>query len=102
MVLTLPAPTRGISRENAAVLQGLLVVSVLMSESADEEQILHLASTSLSSVARCELGGFFCLAENKWKVSSSGLQASPRLRAVMERQLEALVPKGGPLVLADS
>jgi DNA-binding PucR family transcriptional regulator len=99
MVVTLSAPTRGISRENAAVLQGLLVVSVLMSESADEEQILYLASTSLSSVARCRLAGFFCLATKKWKVSSSRLQDAPRLRGVLERQLEALVPKGGPLVL---
>jgi sugar diacid utilization regulator len=53
-------------------------------------------------LARCELGGFFCLAEKKWKVSSSRLRDCPRFRAVIERQLEALVPAGGALVLADS
>ena len=102
MVLALSAPTSGISREGAAALQGLLVVSVLMCESASEEQVLHLANSSVSSLARCQVGGFYCLATKTWKVSSPVLHNAPRLRAVIEDHLQGLVPAGGPLVLPDS
>jgi len=102
MVLALSTQSRGISREGAAALQGLLVVSVLMCESASEEQILHLAGSSLSSIARCQLGGFFCLDKNDWKVVSPALHHRSRLRGVIEGQLHGLVPAGGLLALPDS
>jgi hypothetical protein len=89
------------SRETAAVLQGVLAVSVLMTESASEEEILYLAGTSLGSVARGKHAAFFSLAGKQWKSCSARFQHPPHLRTVIERQLEALVPAGGPVVLPD-
>lgn len=97
-----PLPKGGMSRETAAVLQGLLAVSVLMAESACEEEILHLASTSLPSVTRCKLSGFYCATTEQWKVCSPGLQESAPLRTVIQRQLAAVPAPRGPLILAGS
>lgn len=85
-----PLPAGGMSRQTAAVLQGLLAVSVLMTESADEEEILHLASTSLPSVLRCRFSGFYSERAKQWKACSPRLKESPPLRALIERQLAAL------------
>lgn len=48
-------------REQLSNLQGLLVLSMLMTESRDERQILNLASTAVPSLGRCSLEGVYLL-----------------------------------------
>ncbi len=48
-------------REQLSSLQGLQVLTMLMTESRDEQQILHLASTSVPSLGCCGLEGVFLL-----------------------------------------
>ena len=85
-------------REQLSSLQGLLVLSMLMTESRDERQILHLASTSVPSLGRCRLEGVYLLGSgwvsleesNRTKVGSAGL-------AQVAAQLGLLGPGGGAL-----
>ncbi|MDQ3105233.1 MAG: hypothetical protein M3Q87_08480, partial [Actinomycetota bacterium] len=46
-------------REQLSNMQALLVLSMLMTESRDERQILHLACTAVPSLARCGLEGVY-------------------------------------------
>ena len=100
--MAVPLPAGGMSREAAAVLQGLLAVSVLMAESADEEEILHLARTSLPSVLRCRFSGFYAEKSKQWKACSTRLQESQSLQALIERQLVALPAPRRRLAIPDS
>ena len=52
-------------REQLSNMQALLVLSMLMTESRDERQILHLACTAVPSLARCGLEGVY-LVDSGW------------------------------------
>jgi DNA-binding PucR family transcriptional regulator len=71
-------------RTQLSNLQGLLILAILMTESGDERQILHLATTSVSALAHCSLEGVYL---------AGGAVA--RRRPVVERQLAALGSGGG-------
>jgi DNA-binding PucR family transcriptional regulator len=80
-------------RAQLSSLRGLLVLSMLMTASSDEQQILHLATTSLGGLARCHLAGVH-LTEGGWRRTAGGL-ARARHCAMVEAQLKALGPQGG-------
>ena len=60
----------------------------IMPESANEEQILHFATTSLASLApSCELAGTFCSESHGWKLGSKRLEHDRVLRSALERPI---------------
>jgi len=87
-----------VSRDHAASLNSLLVLSMLMFESAREDQIFHLATSCVPSLAPgCELVGIRHL--GAWAGSSHHLTRDRRFREEMARQVDALAPGGGSLVV---
>ncbi|MGD9526493.1 MAG: PucR family transcriptional regulator [Pseudonocardia sp.] len=86
-------------RELLSNVQGLLMLSMLMTESADQAKILALASTSVPSLSRARLVGVF-LRDEGWQ---SSVTPRPRadVRCALERQLGALARGGGALHLPD-
>ncbi|MGH3671798.1 MAG: hypothetical protein ACRDSH_14365 [Pseudonocardiaceae bacterium] len=88
-----------ILRDQLSSLQGLLVLSMLMTESGDDRQILHLATTSVPSLGCCHVGGVHLL--------DSGWQAvippytEPTVRTTVEIQLNRLGGGGGMLAVPD-
>ncbi|MEW6472294.1 MAG: helix-turn-helix domain-containing protein [Actinomycetota bacterium] len=101
MVFSLLPNSGAISREHAASLHSILALSMLMTESANEEQILHFATTSLASLApSCELAGVYCTETYSWKLGSRRLEHDPLLRSTLERQMKSLGQGGGSLTVA--
>lgn len=84
-------------RDQLSSLQGLLVLSMLMTESGDERQILHLATTSVPSLGRCHLGGVRLL-DNDWKAASPPY-TEPDVRATVDAELDLLGGGGGMLTV---
>ena len=100
MVFSLLPSSGAISREHAASLHSILALSMLMTESANEEQILHFATTSLASLApNCELAGVYCSESHGWKLGSRRLEQDRTLRSGLERQLTTLGQGGGSLTV---
>src|SRR5437588_3870348 len=95
MVFSLLPNSGAISREHAASLHSILALSMLMTESANEEQILHFATTSLPSLApSCELAGVYGSETGGWKLGSRRLEHDRQLRSGLERQLATLGQAG--------
>jgi DNA-binding PucR family transcriptional regulator len=99
------APGRGdagtVPRAYAASLNSLLVLSMLMFESAREDQIFHLAASALPSLAPgCELIGIRYLGD--WRAGSPQLDKDRPLRVEMAREVDALPAAGGPLTVDGS
>lgn len=88
-------------RDQLSNLQGLLVLSMLMTESRDERQILHLASTAVPSLARCALEGVYLL-DSGWAVPEELDRAAVLVAACPDApsQLRHLGTGGGALALA--
>src|ERR1700738_1247092 len=86
-------------REQLSNQQSLLVLSMLMTESGDEEQILHLAATSVPSFGCCRGLGVY-LDTGRW-CSTAPTCSSARTRAAIEAQLGILGSGGGALVVPD-
>ncbi|MFO7192263.1 helix-turn-helix domain-containing protein [Thermocrispum sp.] len=84
-------------RHQLANMRGLLILSMLMTESCDEEQILRLAASSVPSVARCRAEGAY-LIEGTWKAVQAAL-SDPVAREAVTTQLAALGRNGGPVRL---
>ena len=100
MVFSLLPASGPISREHAASLHSILALSMLMTESANEEQIFHFATTSLTSLApNCELVGVYCSESQAWKQGSRRLDQDRALRSTLERQLSPLGQSGGSLTV---
>ena len=100
MVFSLLPSSGAISREHAASLHSILALSMLMTESANEEQILHFATTSLASLApNCELAGVYCSESHGWKLGSRRLEHDRPLRSGLERQLTTVGQGGGSLTV---
>ena len=76
-------------------LQGLLVLAMLMTESSDEQQILHLATTSVGALAPCRLQGVY-LAGGSWCPTVVPVDQTRSRRAV-ELQLAGLGSLGGAI-----
>ncbi len=98
--VSVPSASGAVSREHAAGLHRILALSMLMSESADE-QILHFATTSIPSlVPHCEAAGIYAGEAGGWMLRSRRLEHDRRLRSALERQLATLGQGGGNLTVA--
>jgi len=96
---TASAPSAVVSREHAAGLHRILALSMLMTESADE-QILHFATTSIPSlVPVCDVAGIFSTETGDWTLRSRRLEHDRRLRSALERQLAVLGQGGGRITV---
>jgi sugar diacid utilization regulator len=84
-------------RSQLSSLQGLLVMSMLMTENGDELAILNLAATSVPSLAACKVVGGY-LADHGWNATGEGF-ASPDLQRDIEAQFAVLDVIGGPLAI---
>ncbi len=84
----------GLLRGQLTNLRALLVLSILMTESSDDEQILRLATSAAASLGGWHIAGF--VIGNAW-------WADGRRRAALEpglaAQLRALPETGGPVTL---
>lgn len=92
------APSERVLRDQLCNLRGLLILSMLMTESGDERQILHLAGTSVPSFGHCCLRGVW-LTDAGWRPMSDPLADQEALRAI-EPQVSALGRNGGPVIIA--
>jgi len=89
-------------REQLSNLQGLLVLSMLMTEAGDERKILHLASTAVPSLGRSRLWGVH-LHDSGWRSMTDGPAPSGDGHADLAAQLAVLGsadPQYGEQVLA--
>jgi sugar diacid utilization regulator len=84
-------------RDQLSNLQGLLLLSMLMTESGDEGKILQLAATSVPSFGRCRVVGVY-LGEAGWRATSTPLP-SVETQASVEAQLSRLGRSGGAVAL---
>jgi DNA-binding PucR family transcriptional regulator len=80
-------------RDQLSNLQGLLMLSMLMTESGDEDKIVQLAGSSVPSFGCCRLVGVY-FAERGWIATTQSI-AAPTVRADLETQLGALGRSGG-------
>jgi sugar diacid utilization regulator len=88
-----PQATTTELREQLSNLQGLLLLSMLMTESNDEGKIVHLATSSVPSFGNARAVGVY-LPDAGWHRNAA---ACPdfELRDMIERQLRALDGDGG-------
>jgi sugar diacid utilization regulator len=84
-------------RSQLTNLRALLVLSILMTESADEEQILRLATSAASSLGVWRVAGFV-IGDQWWTGSRPAGPVDPALAA----QLRGLPETGGPVTLLDT
>lgn len=97
MHATSPPPPSQVSdpalRDQLTSLLSLLVLSMRMTESRAERQILELATTSVPSLVDCRLHGAF-LESAGWLLTSGPLD-EPEMRADLEAQFVVLSDAGG-------
>jgi DNA-binding PucR family transcriptional regulator len=84
-------------RDQLSNLQGLLMLSMLMTESGDEDKIVQLAGSSLPSFGCCHLVGVY-FPERGWVATTQSI-AGPTARADVETQLGALGRRGGVVAI---
>jgi sugar diacid utilization regulator len=85
------------SRDRLSNLHGLLVLSMRMTESGDERNIVDLAATAVPSLGRGRLQGVF-LAESGWQVTEDGLAAA-EAQGNVESQFAVLTSAGGAIAV---
>ena len=78
-------------------LQGLLVLSMQMTETGDEQRILHLATTAVPSLSLCRLQGVH-LTDAGWRATAGQCQ-SAEVRADLEAQFAVLSSAGGAVAI---
>ena len=91
-----PGPDSGL-RERLAEFRALLVISLLMTESASEDQILELAASSAPGLGSWRVEGYG-FPDGQWR---PGQQAFPAVPAALHRQLIALGSRAGRVELPD-
>ena len=93
-------PTPVAVREQLTNMRALLVLSILMTESADETQILRLAASSAPSLGRWRVEGF-AFSDGSWR---SGGEHAPTglVPAGLAEDLAGLGPAGGAITSADA
>ncbi len=84
-------------RNQLSDLQGLLMLSILMTESGDEAKILQLAATSVPSFGPSHLVGIR-FAEGSWWASATS-DPSEELRTQVDAQLSQLDASGGAIAV---
>jgi DNA-binding PucR family transcriptional regulator len=80
-------------REQLSNLRSLLMLSILMMESRDEEQILHLASTCVPAIASCH----FRAITVDGRTLSEPARSKGGASADLEAQIASLDNPGGPV-----
>jgi sugar diacid utilization regulator len=90
------ADTVATLRDQLSNLQGLLMLSMLMTESVEENRILHLAATASPSFGRCRTVGIY-LAGQGWPTVLP--IPDPEMRASVEEQLQSLEHSGGAVAI---
>jgi sugar diacid utilization regulator len=81
-------------REQLSNLQGLLMLSMLMTQSGDSEKILHLAETSVPSFGHCHLIG--AKLDDRW-IPMPSAKLSPQDQIEAGALVAALTAGGGEL-----
>jgi sugar diacid utilization regulator len=76
-------------------LRALLVLSILMTESADEEQILRLATSAATTLGSWQVAGFV-IGDAWW----TGTRPTSPVRPGLAGQLQVLPETGGPVTVA--
>src|SRR6266550_199788 len=84
-------------RGRLSTMQGLLTLSMVMTESGDEQRILHLASTAVPSLGPARLAGAF-LTGGGWRLTE-GPCTGPDVRADIEAQFAVLSITGGAVAI---
>jgi DNA-binding PucR family transcriptional regulator len=85
-------------REQLSNMQGLLMLSMLMTQSGEEFKILHLAATSVRSFGRYHVVGVY-FGEGGWRETAAH-RPSALVRAEMEAQLGRLGRSEGAIAIA--
>lgn len=91
-------PTPVVVREQLTNLRALLVLSILMTESADEGQILRLASSCAPSLGRWRVEGF-AFTDGSWRSGEHG--ATGQIPASLVSEVESLGAAGGAINFQD-
>jgi sugar diacid utilization regulator len=78
-------------------LQGLLVLSMRMTETGEEKRILHLATTAVPSLSLCRLQGVH-LTDAGWRATAGPCERA-EVRADLEAQFAVLSSAGGPVTI---
>ncbi|HEY2702736.1 MAG TPA: helix-turn-helix domain-containing protein [Candidatus Dormibacteraeota bacterium] len=78
-------------------LQGLLVLSMRMTETGDEQRILHLATTAVPSLSACRLCGVH-LIDGGWRATAGACERA-EVRADLEAQFAVLSSAGGAVAI---
>ncbi len=86
----------GLLRAQLTNLRALLVLSILMTESADDEQILRLAVSASSTLGAWRIAGF--AVGDTWQTDANGAGSIP---SQLNEQLRALPETGGQVSAAD-
>src|SRR6478736_8220924 len=84
----------GLLRGQLTNLRALLVLSILMTESADDEQILRLAASSAASLGGWRIAGF--AVGGAWRTGANGSGPIP---PALDGQLRSLPDTGGQLTI---
>jgi sugar diacid utilization regulator len=87
----------GLLKGQLTNLRALLVLSILMTESADDEQILRLAVSAASSLGAWRIAGF--AVGSSWRTDADGPGAIP---PQLNNQLRTLPEAGGRVITRDS
>jgi sugar diacid utilization regulator len=87
-------------RDQLSSLLSLLVLSIRMTESRAEQQILELATSSVPSLVECRLHGAFSQASGGWLATSGPLEAG-EVQADLEAQFAVLSEAGGAVSIRD-
>jgi sugar diacid utilization regulator len=98
-----PLPTQvpeAALRDQLSSLLSLLVLSIRMTESRAERQILELATSSVPSLVECRLHGAFIEASGGWLATSGPLEAG-EVQADLEAQFAILSEAGGAVSIRD-
>lgn len=86
----------GFLRSQLTNLRALLVLSILMTESADDEQILRLAVSAASALGTWRIAGF--AVGDTWRTDTDGTGSIPQQ---LNAQLKALPETGGQVTAVD-
>jgi hypothetical protein len=86
----------GLLRGQLTNLRALLVLSILMTESADDEQILRLAVSAVSSLGAWRIKGF--TVGDRWHTGADGAGAIP---PQLGKQLSMLPEAGGRVITGE-
>ncbi|MBO0819270.1 MAG: helix-turn-helix domain-containing protein [Nocardiopsaceae bacterium] len=92
------APADPDPRARLAEFRALLVISLLMTESVNEDQILKLAASSAPGLGPWRVEGYL-FGDGDWRPGDGGTARAPD---TVTGQLAALGPGGGPVELAAS